>query len=284
MSGADLEDISVKDLTDFGIKKIWANKIINGLKEIKDEEKRMKKSDRIEQLMDRDEARARRHSLSSIVEPAENDNKQEEGFFVHVTFGQLTKKTKNTMQPSDTVWQLKEEIVNSVQGGEAKNLILTCKSKTLRDEQTLEQAGVDAMSFVQIRFEMVGGSSKINELEEKEMKSSVVSNSIGADIENNNEDSNNDQKNNNNDKKIDKTLNPSVTSNYKDSDKGYFDKNGERRARYPRFKTNKNIKATLETDCILGDDDDDDTLRVKMPCGHVFDPLTIYKLCQSMFN
>ena len=48
--------------------------------------------------------------------------------------------------------------------------------------------------------------------------------------------------------------------------------------------TNPNISPSWDPDCIMGFDDKD-TLRVKMPCGHVFDPMTIYKYvdCSSFF-
>ena len=57
-------------------------------------------------------------------------------------------------------------------------------------------------------------------------------------------------------------------------------KNSDTRDRLPRFKENKNIKPSDEPDCITFEDSDDE-LRVKMPCGHVFGALTIFKWCQS---
>ena len=57
-------------------------------------------------------------------------------------------------------------------------------------------------------------------------------------------------------------------------------KNSDTRERIAHFKENKNIIATLEPDCVTFEDSQNE-LRVKMPCGHVFSPLTIFKWCQS---
>ena len=57
--------------------------------------------------------------------------------------------------------------------------------------------------------------------------------------------------------------------------------NNKTRKRFANFKKEKRIKATLKPDCIYGWNDKK-SLRVKMPCGHVFAPLTLFKLTQSL--
>lgn len=64
---------------------------------------------------------------------------------------------------------------------------------------------------------------------------------------------------------------------------GAFDNNNKNddskeKERLPDF-SNKNIKPSLEPDCIF--DDKTEKLRVEMPCGHVFDSQTIYDLTKS---
>jgi len=46
--------------------------------------------------------------------------------------------------------------------------------------------------------------------------------------------------------------------------------------RIARFHNEKRIEATLEPDCLIGYDDKNE-LRVKMPCSHVFSPLTLFQ-------
>ena len=53
------------------------------------------------------------------------------------------------------------------------------------------------------------------------------------------------------------------------------------RKRLADFKNEKRIKPTLKPDCIYGWDDKKQ-LRVKMPCGHVFAPDTLFKLTKSL--
>ena len=53
------------------------------------------------------------------------------------------------------------------------------------------------------------------------------------------------------------------------------------RERIANFQ-NKKIKASFKEDCLMGYDEK--KLRVEMPCGHVFAPLTIYQLTHRIFE
>jgi len=57
--------------------------------------------------------------------------------------------------------------------------------------------------------------------------------------------------------------------------------NEQERIRIPDFDNFKELKPTLKQDCIMGYDDENE-LRVEMPCGHVFSPLTIFQYIKML--
>jgi len=61
-----------------------------------------------------------------------------------------------------------------------------------------------------------------------------------------------------------------------DGGSAYYDEDVINVKRTPDWKKCPQLKPTLKPDCIMGYDDEE-TLRVEMPCGHVFSPITIYQ-------
>jgi len=59
-----------------------------------------------------------------------------------------------------------------------------------------------------------------------------------------------------------------------------YEQNKEK-IRIPNFKNEKRIKPSLKQDCIMGYDSKK-TLRVEMPCSHVFAPLTMFQYIKML--
>lgn len=166
-----------------------------------------------------------------------NNSNDSSSFTVSVSIGGGKRKTigNSKFTVNTTVLQLKRAILDSETGGDPDDLLLKYNRKSLLDNETLGDIGINGVNdlWVVAAYRTRGGAFN----------------------DNNNEDKKN--------------------SNTRLLDNG---KNSDSRRRIPHFN-NKNIKPTFEPDCLTYYDSKND-LRVIMPCGHIFSPLTIFKWCQ----
>ena len=193
---------------------------------------------------EREEAQQRAAQAQSISPTA---------FVIPIVVGRMQKKTRVMFESWDTVFKLKQAIVDQ-EGGEIRDLHLVCKGKPLMDDKTLEESDINGLKPVTATFKVRGGSSTDENKEESKEK----------------------KKN----RKID------GKKHEKKDEKKEAEKAKQHailRQRIPDFENNTNISPSLKPDCIMGFDEQD-MLRVQMPCEHVFDPLTIYQYVESLVH
>ena len=170
------------------------------------------------------------------------NNSNNNKFHVSIMVGTTRKKTRSLFSDTDKIYKLKEHIADTEIGGAAESVRIIYDGKYLQDNDTLGQVGIaNSKRLVTVVLDVNGGAAPLPISDEKEREKETEDEKVSL-------------KNINN--------------------------NCDIRDRFPHFNENNRIKPSLEPDCVTYEDSQDE-LRVLMPCGHVFSPLTIFKWCQS---